>query len=289
MPSDWLSTNGWGTVDGVLATALCAFGAWIFHKAHRMVPRWFRVPVTYKAYGAIVIIFVAMYILPGQVDNRIHLITVCVGALILGFFMRGILGGYHSLGISTAYRSTEEGLGFEQSLTMATSSIDFLGIGAAKLTERTVAFDAAMKRCASGGKTVRLLLSDPSNPLLQTLAARNDISTDRYARNVRDSLRRIARLVSDNKLDIQVRFYPSQGNKDFKTFRLMFVDNKVCIWSWAIWDTTLGRNNPQVILLNKADGSSDCLAYRAFHDHFNRLWEDGAVRPADLSQYRGGE
>jgi hypothetical protein len=180
-------------------------------------------------------------------------------------------------------------VGFEESLQLARSSLDFLGIGGHKLTEKTEAFEAAMRRCAVGGKTVRLLLSHPDNPLLETLATRNDTVKGRYSRNVKDSLKRIARLKADASLNIEVRFYPHQKDKDLQIFRLMFIDNSVCLWSWTVWDQLMGRDNPQVIVLNRAKGGPERSAYHAFQDYFNRLWDDDSVIVADLEIYRDGD
>jgi hypothetical protein len=235
---------------------------------------------------AIAVFFLGLFFFPGQDNWLLRLAAFIVAACFLGFVLRAIIKGYDDLGIGSAFRSTQLGVGFEESLGLASSSLDFLGIGGHKLTEKMEAFEAMMRRCAVGGKTVRLLLSHPDNPLLQTLAVRNDKVPNRYSRNVKDSLKRIARLKTDASLNIEVRFYPHQKHRDFQIFRLMFIDNSVCLWSWTVWDQSMGRDNPQVILLNRAEGGPERSAYHAFQDYFNRLWEDDSVIVADLENYR---
>ena len=130
-----------------------------------------------------------------------------------------------------------------------------------------------------------MLLSPPDHPLLEILAKRNNVDTTSYSKNVKESLRRIARVKADRELNIQVRFYPLEEEKDWQIFRLMFLNNKVCLWSWTVWGLHLGEENPQVILVN-TDKISQTSAFNAFHDYFKRLWEDPRCKSVDWDAYQ---
>lgn len=129
-----------------------------------------------------------------------------------------------------------------------------------------------------------MLLSPPDHPLLEMLAKRNRVDPNEYSKNVRESLRRIAKVKADRALDIQVRFYPLQEDKDLQIFRLMFLNNAICLWSWTVWGPHLGNDNPQVVLLNLKE-SSQTGAYSAFHDYFKRLWDDPKCEVVELAKY----
>ena len=141
-----------------------------------------------------------------------------------------------------------------------------------------------MVRCASGGRAVRMLLSPPNHPLLETLARRNSVDPGQYSKNVRESSGRIAKVKMERVLDIQVRFYPLQEDKDLQIFRLMFLNNSICLWSWTVWVPHIGADNPQVVLLNR-DRNNQASAYNAFHDYFERLWADPNCERVELADY----
>jgi len=181
--------------------------------------------------------------------------------------------GYSTVGIVDAYTTTIGGIDYKRALKMSKSSIDFLGIGGEKLTSEPE-FEQAMMRCASSGRKVRFLLSPPSNPVLEKIARQNGTSAGAYGDKVRDSVRTIARVCRTRSLDIEVRYYPASFDKDYQLFRLMFINNNWCLWSWTVWGPHLGKNNPQVLLENRDSQSPNPTAYKAFKDHFETLWDD---------------
>jgi hypothetical protein len=286
MDNDLIRNNLPGIAQSLTATIIWMGGVVAFFRFRRWISKkirfWAVIEVQAIVGTALVLVLGFQYVENTTVRVGVTLIV----SLIVMAALQFILSGYKDLGIGSAYSSTEKGVGFRDSLDLARNSLDFLGIGGHKLTENIEAFEAAMKRCAVGGKSVRLLLSDPKNPLLAKLALRNDKKLNAYARNVTDSLRKIAKVKFDSDLNIEVRFYPHQTGKDFQNFRLMFIDGSICLWSWTVWGAAMGRDNPQIILHNKTRDAQSRAAYHAFQDYFNRLWEDELVEKVDLMLYR---
>jgi hypothetical protein len=199
----------------------------------------------------------------------LYLVTIAIIMVVSVLTVRG----YSNVGIVDAYTTTIRGIDYKRALHMSKSSMDFLGIGGEKLTSEAE-FDSAMMRCASAGRKVRFLLSPPSNPVLEKIALQNGTSAGAYGEKVRDSVRKIANVCRTKSLDIEVRYYPASHDKDFQLFRLMFINNDLCLWSWTVWGPHMGKENPQVLLKNRDDQSPNSSAYKAFKDHFETLWND---------------
>jgi FtsH-binding integral membrane protein len=154
MDDKWLYVHGLNVAEGVAAIAIWTIGGICIHFADRLITARFRIPALPKVYAAIVVFFAGMFFVPGQDNLVVRLASYVVGASLLSLVLRSIFKGFQELGIAAAFHSTQQGVGFEQSLQLAKTSLDFLGIGANKLTEKAEAFDAAMKRCATGAKTL---------------------------------------------------------------------------------------------------------------------------------------
>ena len=193
-----------------------------------------------------------------------------------------ILRAFTRLGIIDAHDKTKDGIDFESSLKMARSSIDFLGIGADKLTSLD-AFEETMKRCATEGNQVRFLLSPSGNPALERAAKRNGTDVGDYGRKVEDSLRRIARVKKNGDLDIVVKQYAAEHDKDLQQFRLMFIDNTYCLAGWTVWGAHIGKDNPQLILKRPTREAPQNSAYKAFHDYFETVWDSPDSKLVDLN------
>jgi hypothetical protein len=165
------------------------------------------------------------------------------------------------------------GIDYTTALDMAKKSIDFLGIGADKLSIEP-GFASAMRRCGVNGQTVRFLLSPPSNPVLEKMARRNGHDPGAYGQRVIASTLKIAEIRREWDLNIEVRYYSAKHDKDFQRFRLMFIDEETCLWSWTPWGEHKGRENPQVILAHSDRDTGISSAYKAFKDHFDAAWND---------------
>jgi hypothetical protein len=206
-----------------------------------------------------------------------------LAAVLMGSIL-WIANPFYRLGIVDAHTRTVDGINFKTSLNLAQSSIDFLGIGADKLT-KLAEFEAAMLRCGGSGNVVRLLLSPPDNPILERHAKRNGVDASAYKEKVLESLRRVAKLRAQHDLAIEVRFYPAANMKDLQQFRLMFIDGSICLAGWTVWGKHIGTENPQLVLKERRRVHPDVTAYKAFHDHFEALWDDSDTTHVDLSHY----
>lgn len=218
----------------------------------------------------------------GLITSTTAFAIISVLGPLFGFLM---LWRYRRLGIVDAYPSTVDGIDYSDSLKRPRHSFDFLGVGAHKLTSDSN-FEDMIKRCASAGRPVKLLLSPPDNPLLQSVAARSGIDKKEYGRRVRESLRKIATLSLNSGFNIQVRFYEAKNRSDFQQFRLVFIDDRLCIFSYTIWDSKEGRSNPQLILDATDRNFSSTGLYYAFRDYFERIWDDENTVEVDLSKYK---
>jgi hypothetical protein len=187
-------------------------------------------------------------------------------------------------GIYGAYQKTAEGVDFETSLSLVQSKLDFLGIGADKLT-RSAQFEQALLRVSRAGSPVRMLLSAPDNPILRAAANRAGLNPKLYQSRVKESLQRIARLRIDKNFNIEVRFYVAASEKDYQQFRLMFIDERFCLVSHTVWDTSDGTDNPQIVLVAKGENRTRQLI-AAFSDHFERVWNDQSTQRVDLAKYK---
>lgn len=276
----WFDGKGFAT--NLISEFVLLLIAGAFYWFIRKLSLWFTVPSLWKAYGATIVCLGALYLAPVE-PSALRVFAFLTTTAILLFILRTIFKGYEDIGLGAAFARTQHGVSFDQSLKIADGPLDFLGIGGDKLT-KTGEFERAMIRCASSGRAVRMLLSPPDHPLLEMLAKRNGVNTNEYSKNVRESLGRIAKVKTERALDIQVRFYPLRENKDLQIFRLMFLNHKICLWSWTVWGPHLGADNPQVVLLSR-DRTNQTSAYNAFHDYFKRLWEDPSCKHVDLAEY----
>jgi hypothetical protein len=194
-----------------------------------------------------------------------------------------LIDQFSRAGIYAAFEKTTEGIDFSRSLRLANARLDFLGVGADKLT-RTEEFEEALIRISRGGAPVRLLLSPPENPLLAKAASRAGLSPRIYSDRVKESLKRLALLNKRGGYHLEVRFYKADSEKDYQQFRLMFIDDCICLLSHTIWGKSDGSDNPQIILVAKS-GERNRKIYSAFAEYFDRLWNDPSTVHADLAKY----
>ena len=132
------------------------------------------------------------------------------------------------VGIVGCDREIRIGIDYAKSLSMCKTSMEFLGVGAAKLTAQSGEFENAIRRCASDVVPVRLLLCDPASENLAIIAKQAGVPEEEYRRKVRESLRVIADLRNRREQNIQVRFYPTRF---MPLFRLIFINGSICLAS----------------------------------------------------------
>ncbi len=267
---DWIG-NSFSTKDifnNLIAGAIPVVVIYFLKKAsvvsHKRWTHWLLLGIRWRIAIAATIYVGLVYALLGA--NKVPVILIA-------FLIAYVAVGRHwpRLGLLASSRYADEGIGFESSLRLVDRSIDFLGIGARKLTQ-TKEFEAALLRCHSA-RSARFLLSPPDNPLLERMARRNGVSNAAYRDNVRESVRAIARIKRQKGVNIEVRFYKAEMDTDYQQFRMMFIDDKICLLSWTVWGAHIGTRDPQIVLKNNAEKEN---AFRAFHDYFERVWFSSA-------------
>jgi hypothetical protein len=177
------------------------------------------------------------------------------------------LNQFWRLGIVGADPEVSVGIDYRAALGMCRHSLGFLGIGAAKLTQDQRAFRAAIDRC-NRTSPVRLLLCRPDASELERFAQMAGKDKNSYQKTVGESLRFIALLRSRESKNIQVRFY-----KQFPAFRLMFIDDAICLMSYYIMGKGDGSNLPQLHIIKTGSQDIDSL-YFGFAEYFEKMWND---------------
>jgi len=270
-------------VNNLISNAIWIVGAVAFTFIWLKVLRYFnrRWTVSFApklAIPQVVLFFAILYFSPKESYGPLIVFAlISVGLQI--WFLRDFI----RLGILDAFYSTKSGIDFKNSLNLARNSLSFLGIGAHKLTGLNE-FRDAIERCAQSGRTARFLLSPPDNPLLEKLASRHGAAQDRYRKNVQESLRILSKLKAEG-FNIEVKHYAVREEGDFQKFRLLIIDESICVVSWTVWSKTMGLDNPQLILKRRSnDGTVRSLA-SAYSDYFESIWEDPNSTIVDLDTF----
>lgn len=173
---------------------------------------------------------------------------------------------FSRVGFRAAHQNAQEELEPRRTLKLVTNSLDFLGTGAAKLT-REDEFTAAVLRCSATGAPVRLLLSNPGAENLRQAAQRADKPQSAYQQAVTSSLKVIAELRENRSARIEVRFYTGA-----RRFRMMFINDEVCLLSYNVYATQSPLSYPAV-RLHKAPDDELRSFYWAFKRYFEDEWE----------------
>jgi hypothetical protein len=152
---------------------------------------------------------------------------------------------------------------------MCQNSLDFLGIGAGKLVQNQNEFKTAIDRCNREDRPVRLLLIQPTDPGLERIAKMAGKDQQAYRKGVVESLRFIARLRIEEQKNIQVRLY-----KDFQAFRLMLINDSICLMSYYVLGKGDGSNLPQLHIVKTASARDVDSLYYGFSAYFGKMWDD---------------
>jgi hypothetical protein len=192
-----------------------------------------------------------------------------VSTLILGWILYKELKQFWGIGLVGADSEVKVGIDYAKALKLCTNSLDFLGIGASKLTERNPEFESAINRCDRPDKPIRFLLSSPENKRLQSIARSAGRGPTDYQEKVRDSLRVIAGLKSKRQKNIVVKFY-----KEIPTFRLMFINDDVCLASHFVLGKGDGSQLPQLHIVRTSESQDVDSLFYGFKAYFERIWGD---------------
>ena len=191
----------------------------------------------------------------------------------VAFYSWRQLDKLHQVGISAVDSTVTSGVDYDASLRLCKNSMDLLGTGGHKITS-SPEFASAMERCNRMNRPVRFLLSPPDNHLLEAASRRAGGSPDTYKHRVEESLRVLASLTLTKKYNIEVRFYKIENERDHENFRMLFIDDRICLLSYNFYDKAEGRELPQLILCNNTDDKNYLGFYYPFHEYFNAKWKE---------------
>jgi hypothetical protein len=176
------------------------------------------------------------------------------------------------IGLMGADKTIAGGLGFKESLDLCTNSLEFMGIAASKLTGEKTAFEKAIVRCHRENKPIRFLLCDPSSNELIKMARQANKPDKEYQENAKKSLRVLAEMKLSRERNIEVRFY-----KALPLFRLMFIDDVLCLASHYVFGEGDGSQLPQLHVRRPTSAQRDVeTLYHPFRTYFERVWQESA-------------
>jgi hypothetical protein len=205
-------------------------------------------------------------------QSDLWLLPIPISLTVLVFILWKQLDQFWRLGIRGADQQIFKGISYADSLKLVHNQLKFLGIGASKLS-REKEFADALDRCRQD-QPIQLLLCNPDDKKLVSAAKRFKKPESEYRDIVVNSLRIIADLKNKGELNVQVRFYPEDCDP---VFRLMFIDNSICLFSYNLWGEGDGSQCPQLHIVNPPPPKRVVQSYYyPLEVYFNRLWERAA-------------
>jgi hypothetical protein len=189
------------------------------------------------------------------------------------------------IGIYDFDGSVRAGFNYKSALRAARNNIAFMGTGASKLTSSDE-FETAIARCQMGVPN-RFLLIHPDSPVLKEAAKQAGVAEDDYSNRVRASIERLARLAQGRNFKIEVKFQNANREDDLEAFRLMFVDDRFCLFSFNAYGRGDGSFLPQLVVQSKSRPEEERTFYYGMRRYFERRWI--AAKPWDISEFSGGK
>lgn len=221
-----------------------------------------------------VLYFVLIYMLSKPLSWAIPVPISLITFAILLYLQ---LNQFWQLGIRGVDASIKKGINYDKALKLCTNELKFLGIGANKLTKEKE-FEAAISRCMTN-KPIKLLLLDPSDPRLVSSARQFNRPTDEYKRNVQESLRTIADLKTNRAFNIEVHFYSTEP-----VFRLMFIDDSLCLVSYYELGKGDGSQLPQIHVVKASENRASAKSlFHPLEIYFDEMWKDST--PWDFKEH----
>jgi len=197
-------------------------------------------------------------------------VFLAVSSTFLAIAVSRDLYRFWSVGLLGADPHTRSGLDYTAALTLCRTSLAFLGVGASKLTALPQPFEDALRRCSHGHRPIRFLLCDPNNPSLSRFEKQAGAPQGDYRRRIEDSLHVLADLKNRLAMNIEVKLYDDQT---MPLFRLMFIDDMVCLASHYRFGAGDGSDLPQLHVRRASTGSPEASSfYYVFEEYFDRLW-----------------
>lgn len=267
-PPDFLRDRGFALIDAIFATLVMAA---LIYVGGRISKARFLVNYSLRARLMVAVAVLATVCGTGLLLQVWPAIILAFAFLAFALLIFWVLRDLSSVGITNAFATTREGVSADDSLRQVKRDLVFLGIGAKKLTVSSE-FDPMLRRCAAGGGSLKFLLSSPENPALEEMARRNGRNDLSYRSRVKESIREIFTRATAAGVGVEVRLYHLQQEIALPHFRLMFIDDRLCLFSQLLWSAGEGLDNPQLILRRDENRAGSSL-YKGYRDYFNTLWE----------------
>ena len=199
-----------------------------------------------------------------------HIGFFLVSSMIIGIVVWHELYQFWRIGLVGADKTIDSGLDFKRSLNLCTNSLDFLGVSGSKLTTVKPDFEEAIGRCHRDTRPIRFLLCNPKSADLIRIAKRAAKPDAQYQETARKSLRVLADLRNNRQWNIKVRFYRS-----LPLFRLMFIDDALCLASHYVFGEGEGGQLPQLHVRKPTTRQRDVeTLYYPFRKYFDQTWEE---------------
>jgi hypothetical protein len=273
---DFFRDRTFGLFDGIMTTILVAGSIYVFR---RYVPTARLVTLSLRLRIVIMTTVIWLIVLASALLGAAWYYYIIAAILALYSSQFWILRDLSRVGILNAFETTRKGISADRSLDMVKKNLDFLGIGGAKLTD-SKEFDKMLDRCKQKGGRLRFLLSSPDNPALDQLATSNSHHSRSYQSRVRESIREIITRSNKPSVNCEVRIYSLSHKIALPHFRLFFIDEKYCLFSQLVWNSSEGADNPQVILRRDSKNSSSSL-YIGYMSYFDDLWNSPDTKVVD--------
>ena len=185
---------------GNLAYAALAWSLnWLRRQIARHDPRyWWIIPcVTALLWLSINLVYTYFF-------HSLVLLFWMVSTVLSVLVLFSSLRRFWSIGLVGADVPTKGGVDYVRALQLCSSSLDFLGLGASKLTRTNEIFVEAINRCDNRNRPIRFLLSNPESDELRRIAKNAGRAESEYRTTVLDSLRVLAHLHIQRSKNIQV-------------------------------------------------------------------------------------
>jgi hypothetical protein len=203
---------------------------------------------------------------------RWGLALLCISSLAwnVGYAVR-----LRRVGILGVDPTIDSGIDYKASLLRVKKTLDFIGIGAYKLTMNKMEFDQALNNVHSNGESARLLLCDPRSPVLPRLEKLANVAGGTYIANVKQSFVALEAAKRKFGSGLEIRLYVPEDDKDVFTFRCMLIDGALCLLSRNAFgvDGKEGRTAPQLHISRQQVFHSGATLYPALSQLFEQRWK----------------
>lgn len=267
-----------GILDGLVASAVFAIAIGLYSRFRAAIER--EHPIARPAGFMLALAVYCVINLWLLRDPSSHTwIPFLITTLPVGWLITHELFSFWRIGLVGADQSANLGISYAKALGICRDSLDFLGIGASKLTMERDAFVAAIARCNRPERPIRFLLCTPTNETLQSAAKQAGRPEREYQDRVRESLRVLKQQREDQARNIEVRFY-----SDLPLFRLMFINDSLCVASHYVLGEGDGSQLPQLHVRRSIwDRRDNESIYYPLRLYFDQLWEKAA--PWDFREH----